>query len=65
MLGKGRAPISLRGLLDGSPIPLPIDANAEQDAIAIEGGFVWEGASGGAGSRRSRVGGPPRVGWEL
>jgi hypothetical protein len=65
MLGQGRAPVGLRRLLDGSPIPLPVSADAEQDAIAVEGGFVREGPGSGAGSGRSRVGGPPRVGWEL
>ena len=65
VLSQRRSPVVLRRLLDGSSIKLPISADAEQDAIAVEGGFIWEGPSGGAGSRRSRVRSPPRVGWEL
>jgi hypothetical protein len=65
MLSQGRAPVGLRWLLDGSPIPLAVSADAKQDAIAVEGGFVRKGPGSRAGSRRSRVGGPPRVGWEL
>ncbi len=55
MLGQGRAPVGLRWLLDGSPVPLPVGADAKQDAIAVEVGFVREGPGGGACSGGSRV----------
>ena len=44
---------------------MPAIADAEQDTVAVEGRFVRERPGSGAGSGRSRVGGPPRVGWEL
>lgn len=62
MVGKGarvldeaRAPVVLRGLLDGRAVELAAVADAKVDAVAIELGLVREGARGGAVSGRCGV----------
>jgi hypothetical protein len=65
LLGEGRSPVGLRRLLDGRPIPLPVGADPEDDAVAVEGGLVREGSSCSSGTGRSGIRGPPRVGREL
>ena len=65
VLSERCTPVSLRWLLDGSSIKLPVDADAEYNAIVVQSGLVWERASSSGISWRSRIRSPPRVGWEL
>ena len=37
VLGKGRVPVYLRRLLDRGSVPLPVSADAELDAVSVEG----------------------------
>jgi hypothetical protein len=37
VLGKGRKPVGPRRLLDRGPVPLPVGADTELDAVTVEG----------------------------
>lgn len=55
VLDEARAPVVLRGLLDGRAVKLAVVADAKVDAVAVELRLVREGARGGAVSGRCGV----------